>query len=98
MKKQLEGIALVVAILARIALTVVFLWSYVLCFQVNGTGKPGIISFLLTLFLPVVAQIGWGWWAFVHGNPYFQAIIFNVVLWAVAAAIFAAAQSMKSDS
>ena len=58
-----------------IAAAVVGIWSYILCFQVNGLGVGGWISFLFTLFLPGIAQLAWGWWAFVHGHPYFWAVV-----------------------
>jgi hypothetical protein len=57
---------------------VVAIWSYVLCFQVNGWGAGGWISFLLTLLLPVVAQFLWAIWALVHGHAYLWAFVASV--------------------
>lgn len=81
MKNQVHSFGAAVVILGQITSAIAGLWSYVLCFQVNGGGLSGFISFFLTLLLPGVAQLAWCWWAFVHGNPYLWIVLASVILW-----------------
>jgi len=57
--------------LFMLASTIAVVWSWVLCFLVNGFTVWGWMSFGLTLMLPGVAQICWAIWAFGHGDLYF---------------------------
>jgi hypothetical protein len=92
MKKSLERIGATILVSGQITGAVAALWSYVLCFQVNGGGKYGIISFLLTLLLPGIAQVAWAWWAIVHGNPYIWIVLASVILWVSGIAIMSASE------
>ena len=57
------------------------IWSYVLCFTVNDATSAKVISFVFTLVLPVIGQLGWAWWAFVHHDPYIWIVIATAAAW-----------------